>query len=87
MKLPQKYDGIVIPFGSFQLFYPRSNADRALKIFRDHLKPKGKLVMDLFVPWDALYENNEEEQSKREVKTSAGSVIKIHSHNITNKHE
>ncbi|MCW5584473.1 MAG: class I SAM-dependent methyltransferase, partial [Gammaproteobacteria bacterium] len=90
MSLSQKYDGIVIPFGSFQLFYPRSNAYHALEIFKEHLKPKGKLVMDLFVPWDALYENNEEERGEREVKTGdigGNSIIKINNHSKANKYE
>lgn len=87
MKLPQKYDGIVIPFGSFQLFCPRAIAFHALEIFKEHLKPNGKLVMDLFVPWDALYENNETEQSEREVKTKDGSVIRIENHATANKYE
>ncbi|EKD55231.1 MAG: methyltransferase type 12 [uncultured bacterium] len=87
MKLPQKYDGIVIPFGSFQLFYPRANAFHALEVLKEHLKPNGKLMLDLFVPWDALYENNEEEQSEREVETNDGSIIKIDSHSTANKYE
>ncbi|EKD71414.1 MAG: methyltransferase [uncultured bacterium] len=87
IKLPQKYDGIIIPLGSFQLFYPRGDAYHALEKFKEHLKPKGKLVMDLFVPWDALYEHNEEERSEREVKTSSNSVIKINNYSIANKYE
>lgn len=87
MKLPQKYDGIIIPFGSFQLFYPRASAFRTLEVFKEHLQSNGKLVMDLFVPWDALYENHEEEQSERAVETNDGSIIKIDNHSTANKYE
>lgn len=43
--------------------------------------------MDLFVPWDALWENNEEEKSSREVKIDETSTIKIESHNKANKYK
>ncbi len=87
MRLAERYNGIIIPFGSFQLFYPRLNAFHALEVFKEHLMPSGKLVMDLFVPWDVLYENNEEEKSEREVKVDDGSVIKIASHSTANKYD
>lgn len=85
--LPNKYDGIIIPFGSFQLFYPRRLAFQILEKFKTFLKPNGKLVMDLFVPWDALWQNNEEGKNNREVTTEDGSVIKIDNHNTANKYE
>jgi len=43
--------------------------------------------MDLFVPWDALYENNEEERSTREVTTNDGALIKATFHNKANTYE
>jgi SAM-dependent methyltransferase len=85
--LQNQYDGIIIPFGSFQLFYPRTLAFQMLEKFKTFLKPNGKLVMDMFVPWDALWKNNEEEKSYREVTTEDGSVIKIDSHSSANKYE
>lgn len=87
MTLPYRYDGILIPFGSFQLFYPRHLAFNALEIFKKHLKPGGKLVMDMFVPWGALYEQGEEEWSEREVKTAEDTIIKIKNHTVANKYE
>jgi len=87
MNLYQKYDGIIIPLGSFQLFYPRKVAYKVLEVFKQHLKPNGKLIMDLFVPWDALYENNEEERSVREVKTDENSIIRINNHSTANKYQ
>jgi len=85
--LPEKYDGIIIPLGSLQLFYPREVAFNVLQIFKNHLKPNGKLIMDLFIPWDALYKDNEEEFNTREIKTSDGSIIKSTHHNKANKYE
>lgn len=87
MKLPQQYDGIIIPVGSFQLFYPRNIAFQALEVFKAHLKTNGKLVIDLFIPWEVLYENNEEERSQRRVETEDGSTIEIDNKSIANKHE
>lgn len=86
-KSTNQYDGIIIPFGSFQLFYPREKAFQMLEKFREFLKPNGKFVLDLFVPWDALWKDNEEENSQRKVQLEDGSVIKIDSHNIANKFE
>jgi hypothetical protein len=43
--------------------------------------------MDLFLPWDEIYENNEEERSEREVKTGDNSIIKINNHSAANKYE
>jgi len=83
----QDYDGIIVPLGSFQLVYSRESAFTVLKKFKQALKPGGKLVMDLFVPWDALWENNEEEKSCREVKIDDNTTIKIESNNKANKLE
>lgn len=85
--LSHRYDGILIPFGSFQLFYPRLIAFQMLEKFKTYLKPNGKLVMDLFVPWEALWKNNEEEQIHREVTTDDGSIIKIETLSTANKYE
>lgn len=87
MQLSNQYDGIIIPLGSFQLLCPRLLAFQALVVFKKHLKPGGKLIMDLFVPWDALYENNEEEHSTRAIVTNNGAVIKATFDNQVNKYE
>lgn len=87
MKLDNKYDAILIPLGSFQLLYPRKLAFKSLNNFYEHLKNHGKLILDLFIPWDALYENNDEQFSEREVKTQDGAVIQIKSHDKANKYE
>lgn len=80
-----KYDGIIVPLGSFQLFYPRETAFTVLKKLNKALKPNGKLIMDLFVPWDAPCDSHEEENTSREIKTDDNSIIKIDGHNNTNK--
>ena len=43
--------------------------------------------MDLFVPWDALWKDNEEEKNQREVKVENGNAININNHNVANKFE
>src|SRR5260221_7048799 len=69
MQLPHKYHLMLIPLGSFQLLYPRSSAFNTLQNFKNHLHVGAKLILDLFVPWDALRENNEEGFSEKEVRT------------------
>jgi SAM-dependent methyltransferase len=77
MSLEQKYNGIIIPFGSFQLLYPRENAYSALVKFKQLLLPGGKLILDLFIPWSALYENGEVSTGSKEVTLDSGEIIKI----------
>jgi len=81
MHFENQYDAIIIPFGSFQLFYPRSQAYSALQIFKKSLRPQGKLFLDLFVPWEALYANAEEEFSNNEVVVDDHTIIRCEFHN------
>lgn len=81
------YQGIIIPLGSFQLLYPREKAYEGLEKFHRWLAPGGKLVMDLFVPWESMYEHSEVESSTRDVKLSAGESIRIDNHTTTHKLE
>ncbi len=87
MELPHQYDIILIPLGSYQLLYPRSVAYKALQNFYKHLRPGGKLILDLFVPWESLYQNHEEEFSEKEVALPDGGIIKHKSHDVANKYE
>lgn len=83
----KKYQGIVIPLGSFQLLYPREKAYNALVKFHQWLALDGKLVMDLFVPWEVLYEHGDVDTNTREVTLPYGDLIKINNHTTTNKFE
>lgn len=83
----QKYDGIIIPFGSFQLLYPRERAYTVLYLFRELLNPNGKLIVDLFIPWEALYENANEDTSIRQVTLPCGDIIEITNRTTTNKYQ
>lgn len=83
----QHYDGIIISLGSFQLLYPRQIAYSALAKFHELLSVNGKLVMDLFVPWEAMYEHGEEDTSFRKIQLPSGEWIEIKSHTIANKFE
>ena len=87
MTLPKQYNLILIPLGSFQLLYPRLTAFHTLNNLKKHLQPGGKIILDLYVPWDALYENNQETFSEREVTSPDKSKIVIQSHNMANKYE
>jgi len=83
----KQYEGIVIPLGSFQLLYPRESAYEALKTFYRWLCPGRRLVLDLFVPWEALYEHGDSDSSIREVNLPSGELIKIENHTTSNKLE
>lgn len=87
MQLPQKYHLMLIPLGSFQLLYPRSTAFNTLQNLKKHLHVGGRLILDLFVPWDALYKDNEEEFTVKEVATPDGGIIEHKSHNRANKYK
>jgi SAM-dependent methyltransferase len=84
MDLPCRYNVILIPLGSFQLLYPRSAAYQALSNFNRHLLEGGKLILDLFVPWDALSKRNENEFNTKEVLTPDGGKIVYQSHDQIN---
>lgn len=47
--LPDKYEAIIIPTGSFLLIEKRSDSINALKCFYDHLAPGGRLILDIFL--------------------------------------
>src|SRR3989338_2099362 len=57
--LDNHYEGIIIPLGSFQLIYPREKAYQALEKFKCLLAPGGKLILDLFIPWEVMHEQGE----------------------------
>ena len=85
--LTDLYGGVIIPLGSFQLFYPREVAFQILDKIRTCLKPNGKLVMDLSEPRNALGENNDMGHSHREVQTNNNTVIKLNDQFRINKRE
>lgn len=50
--LGTEYEAIIIPAGTFLLLHEREASLRALKNFHRHLKPGGKLIVDLYLPTD-----------------------------------
>ncbi|MFF2484580.1 class I SAM-dependent methyltransferase [Paenibacillus sp. NPDC058071] len=50
LSLPDKYEAIIIPGGSFLLIEKREESLHALKRLYDHLQPGGRLLLDLFLP-------------------------------------
>lgn len=57
LKLPKKYDLIFIAIGSFQLFHDDNEVLRVLEKLYETLLPQGKLVIETFIPWDAIKDN------------------------------
>ncbi|BFT72815.1 class I SAM-dependent methyltransferase [Paenibacillus sp. P36] len=50
LSLPDKYEAIIIPAGSFLLIEKREESLKALKRLYEHLQPGGRLMLDLFLP-------------------------------------
>jgi ubiquinone/menaquinone biosynthesis C-methylase UbiE len=50
LSLPEKYEAIIIPGGSFLLIEQREESLNALNRIYDHLQPGGRLILDLFLP-------------------------------------
>lgn len=50
LSLPDPYEAILIPSGSFLLIEKREESLDALKRLYDHLQPGGRLLLDLFLP-------------------------------------
>lgn len=77
LSLPAAYDAILIAIGSFQLIHGRDKAITILSRLKQHLRPGGRLFIETFVPWEALYENAAHDVSKSEVTMPDGSVITL----------
>ncbi|RFU64696.1 class I SAM-dependent methyltransferase [Peribacillus glennii] len=50
LSLPNKYEVIIIPAGSFLLIEKREESIEVLKRLYEHLEPGGKIILDLFLP-------------------------------------
>jgi SAM-dependent methyltransferase len=50
LSLPNKYEAIIIPCGSFLLIEDREESLKALRKLYEHLEPGGRLMLDLFLP-------------------------------------
>ncbi|MBP3963837.1 class I SAM-dependent methyltransferase [Paenibacillus lignilyticus] len=50
LDLPDRYEAIIIPGGSFLLIENREDSIAALKRLYEHLQPGGRLLLDLFLP-------------------------------------
>lgn len=73
MCLRDKYHAIFIALGSFQLLHPRKLACQALENLRKHLHPNGKLIIDTFIPWDAICQT--ESSNIRTVNTKDDCIL------------
>ena len=90
LNLPRKYDLIFIAMGSFQLIHDDKEAFRILENLHTALLPGGKLVVEIFVPWDAIKDNihgsvlvNQSEVSfEKAVDTKDGSRL-VHKSAVT----
>lgn len=76
LHLTSSYALIYIPVGSFQLISNRLEALRILKKLHRHLAPRGKLLLDTFIPWDSIKKCIEKDHlmNKPKVVTSSRQV-------------
>jgi SAM-dependent methyltransferase len=91
LSLPKKYSLIFIAIGSFQLIENLEEALLILKTLQSALLPEGKLMIETFVPWDAIKDNiqgavllnqSKEIASERSAASSEGCKI-IHKSTVT----
>jgi SAM-dependent methyltransferase len=73
MSLRQRYEVIIVTFGSFMLLSGRGEAAAALARMRRHLLPGGRLFIDVDAPGHPTAEPGQE--SRRTVRTKDGSTI------------
>lgn len=50
LSLPDRYEAIIIPAGSFLLIENREESLNVLKRLYQHLQPGGRLILDIFLP-------------------------------------
>lgn len=75
MKLPRRYQTILVPSSSFQLLVEPGQPEQAMQCFYQHLLPGGYLVMPFMQIWkegDPL----EQEWEREAVRASDGAVAK-----------
>ncbi|MCQ6563270.1 class I SAM-dependent methyltransferase [Paenibacillus mendelii] len=58
LDLPNQYEAIIIPAGSFQLIEQRAEAIEVLRRLYDHLESGGRLLLDLFLPGEDYNSSN-----------------------------
>ncbi len=78
LKLPRKYQTIIVPSSSFQLITDRAGARRAMRNFHRHLYPGGLLVMPFMVLYSGASEADEvvEESTRETVRPEDGAPIR-----------
>jgi ubiquinone/menaquinone biosynthesis C-methylase UbiE len=80
LDLPRSYRTIIVPSSSFQLITDAHDAAEAMKRFRNHLEPKGTLVMPFMIPldWPATESNVavDWEQVAEQVRPEDGLLIR-----------
>ncbi len=91
VNLPKRYDLIFIAIGSFQLIYDGKETLLILEKLRSALLPGGRLVIETFIPWDAIKDNiqgsvlsnqSREVRFEKVIDTADGSQI-IHKSAVT----
>ena len=75
LSLPERYEAIIVPAGSFLLIEKREESLGALRRFREHLAPGGRLILDLELQTDLRVGNI----STGTVETPQGETITVES--------
>lgn len=78
MKLPQSYQTVICPGGSFQLVADAESALKALENIFQAIVPGGRFICDLWIPWDELISNEQNTwKTGRIAKRNDGSSLVV----------
>lgn len=76
MSLPKKYQTVLVSGGSFQLIANPGQVMAALKNIYEILKPQGRFILDLWIPWGELIKNEQNVwKTGRIAKRDDGSML------------
>jgi SAM-dependent methyltransferase len=80
LSLPERYEAIIVPAGSFLLIEGREESLGTLQRFREHLVPGGRLIVDLELPTDlrvGTFPTGTVETSQGETITVESNVVEV----------
>ena len=87
LDLPRCYETIFIPACSFQILARREEAFATLRHFRQHLTPRGELLLTLEVPWNDFGLDRQWRLRRSGTRPADGATILIHEAKVSNRFE
>jgi ubiquinone/menaquinone biosynthesis C-methylase UbiE len=87
LELNRQYRTLFIPACSFQILAEREEAFEALRRFRTHLEPGGKLLLTLAVPWRDFGIERQWRLRRSGVRPADGATVLIHETTVSDRVE